>query len=154
MSELPFVFNADHREPQPFERFAELAAVAETTGRFDDVKLDSLNFAIIADWPSAIHEGGGEAFLLIDDRATPEQRETARNELHRLTQPTSSQRIEQTLSELREWAGSAAGDAPESTRPVTIEELQRIRVTEGWHFRYGGPAAGGAAAGHVEGEVY
>jgi len=35
-----------------------------------------------------------------------------------------------------------------------MEALQRVRGTEGWHFRYGGPAAGGAAAGHVEGEVY
>ena len=47
-------------------------------GRFDDVKLDSLNFAIVADWPAAIHEGGGEAFLLIDDRANSEQREALR----------------------------------------------------------------------------
>jgi len=37
---------------------------------------------------------------------------------------------------------------------LTIEKFQRIRVTEGWHFRYGGAAAGGAAAGHVEGEMY
>ncbi len=37
---------------------------------------------------------------------------------------------------------------------LKAEELHDFRVTEGWHFRYGGPAAGGAAAGHAEGEVY
>jgi peptidoglycan/xylan/chitin deacetylase (PgdA/CDA1 family) len=63
--------------------------------------------------------------------ATPEQRETARKELHRLTQPRSSQQIEQTLRALRTWAGSAAGDPPESTRPVTVEELQQIAATPG-----------------------
>jgi len=62
---------------------------------------------------------------------TPEQRETARKELHRLTQPSSSQQIEQTLRALRTWAGSAAGDPPESTRPVTVEELQQIAATPG-----------------------
>jgi peptidoglycan/xylan/chitin deacetylase (PgdA/CDA1 family) len=62
---------------------------------------------------------------------TPEQRETARKELHRLTQPSSSQQIEQTLRALRTWAGSVAGDPPESTRPVTVAELQQIAATPG-----------------------
>jgi hypothetical protein len=47
-------------------------------GNFDGVTLDSLNFAIMADWPAAIHEGGGEAILLIDERATAKQREALR----------------------------------------------------------------------------
>jgi hypothetical protein len=47
-------------------------------GRFEAVVLDSLSFAIMADWPGAIHEGGGEAILLIDDQANPEQREALR----------------------------------------------------------------------------
>lgn len=47
-------------------------------GEFDGVQLDSLNFAILADWPSAIHEGGGEAFLVVDDRGNAEQREALR----------------------------------------------------------------------------
>jgi peptidoglycan/xylan/chitin deacetylase (PgdA/CDA1 family) len=63
--------------------------------------------------------------------ATPEQRETARKELHRLTQPSSSQQIERTLAELRNWAGSSIGDPRDSTRPVTVEELQRIAAFPG-----------------------
>lgn len=47
-------------------------------GHFEGVILDSLNFAIMADWPAAIHEGGGEAILLIDDRADSDQREALR----------------------------------------------------------------------------
>ncbi|HVH63005.1 MAG TPA: DUF1326 domain-containing protein [Candidatus Dormibacteraeota bacterium] len=47
-------------------------------GHFNGTSLDSLNFAIFADWPGAIHQGGGEAILLIDDRANPEQREALR----------------------------------------------------------------------------
>jgi peptidoglycan/xylan/chitin deacetylase (PgdA/CDA1 family) len=62
---------------------------------------------------------------------TPDQRELARRELHRLVQPGSPQRIEQTLALLRDWAGGAAGEPPESTRPMTIDELGRIAGTRG-----------------------
>jgi tagatose 1,6-diphosphate aldolase len=34
------------------------------------------------------------------------------------------------------------------------EDLKRMRVTENWHFRYGGAGAGGTAAKAAEGEVY
>jgi hypothetical protein len=44
-------------------------------GRYDDVSLDSLAFSIFADWPGAIHEGGGRAVAFFDERAEPEQRE-------------------------------------------------------------------------------
>ena len=38
---------------------------------------------------------------------------------------------------------------------LDLNELHSIRVTEGWHFRYCGPAAlGGARAATSEGEVY
>jgi tagatose 1,6-diphosphate aldolase len=38
---------------------------------------------------------------------------------------------------------------------LKMEQLQSIRVTENWHFRYGGSAAaGGGPARAVEGEVY
>lgn len=47
-------------------------------GRFNDTSLDSLAFAIFADWPGAIHEGNGEAILLIDERADADQREALR----------------------------------------------------------------------------
>lgn len=45
-------------------------------GEHDEVRLDGLNFSMLADWPAAIHEGNGEALLLIDERADEPQRET------------------------------------------------------------------------------
>jgi hypothetical protein len=44
-------------------------------GRFDDVELDGLTLAVFADWPKAIHEGGGKAVALYDERADERQRE-------------------------------------------------------------------------------
>jgi hypothetical protein len=42
-------------------------------GRYDDVTLDGLSLAVFADWPAAIHEGGGRAVALVDDRADSAQ---------------------------------------------------------------------------------
>jgi hypothetical protein len=47
-------------------------------GRVDDVDIAGLNFAIMADWPGAIHEGGGKAILLVDERGDEQQREALR----------------------------------------------------------------------------
>jgi hypothetical protein len=44
-------------------------------GSFDEVRLDELNFSVYANWPGAIHEGNGEAVILVDERATDRQRE-------------------------------------------------------------------------------
>ena len=43
-------------------------------GHFGDVSLDGLNVVGVLRWPGAIHEGGGEALMIIDERATEEQR--------------------------------------------------------------------------------
>ena len=43
-------------------------------GTYGDVALDGLNWSVYAKWPGAIHEGKGEALLLIDDRADAKQR--------------------------------------------------------------------------------
>jgi len=42
-------------------------------GRFGDVDLAGVHFAASCKWPGAIHEGGGEALPILDDRMTPEQ---------------------------------------------------------------------------------
>ena len=42
-------------------------------GHVDDVRLDGLAVALFADWPGAIHEGGGRAAAYIDERANPAQ---------------------------------------------------------------------------------
>ena len=44
------------------------------SGRYGDTVLDGLGFSIFADWPGAIHEGGGRAVGFLDDRADDAQR--------------------------------------------------------------------------------
>ena len=43
-------------------------------GHVKDVSLDGLGLALFADWPGAIHEGGGRAAAYVDDRASDAQR--------------------------------------------------------------------------------
>ena len=43
-------------------------------GKFDDLSLDGLGLAFAAKWPKAIHEGNGTVCLLVDERASAEQR--------------------------------------------------------------------------------
>jgi hypothetical protein len=43
-------------------------------GTYDDVVLDGLSFSVYVNWPGAIHEGDGEAVILVDERADDEQR--------------------------------------------------------------------------------
>lgn len=45
-------------------------------GHLGDVSLDGLSFSMYAAWPKAIHDGDGEALMLIDERASQAQRET------------------------------------------------------------------------------
>jgi hypothetical protein len=45
------------------------------TGNHGDTRLDGLKFVGIFRWPGAIHEGKGEAAVVVDERATPAQRE-------------------------------------------------------------------------------
>jgi hypothetical protein len=44
-------------------------------GHFGDVRLDGLHWAGIFAWPGAIHEGHGQAQPIVDERASPEQRD-------------------------------------------------------------------------------
>jgi hypothetical protein len=43
-------------------------------GHFGDTKLDGLNAIAVLQWPGAIHEGGGKAFMIVDERADDAQR--------------------------------------------------------------------------------
>jgi hypothetical protein len=52
-----------------------VAAMEIETGQHGQTKLDGLRFIGIFRWPGAIHEGKGEAAVVIDERATPQQRE-------------------------------------------------------------------------------
>jgi hypothetical protein len=44
-------------------------------GYFGKVRLDGVRFAGMFAWPGAIHFGGGEAQPIVDERATPQQRD-------------------------------------------------------------------------------
>lgn len=44
-------------------------------GHHGDTRLDGLNIGIIASWPGAIHEGKGQVVPIVDERASPQQRE-------------------------------------------------------------------------------
>ncbi len=44
-------------------------------GHYGDVKLDGLNMVNTYGWPGAVHEGDGELQSIIDERASPAQRE-------------------------------------------------------------------------------
>jgi hypothetical protein len=46
-----------------------------TKGHFEDVKLDGLSFFAVTRFPGALHEGNGELQPIIDQRASPEQRD-------------------------------------------------------------------------------
>lgn len=66
----PCQFNA-----LPTDGTCEAAVVFEfDRGHHGDVKLDGLKSAFVAKWPGPVHEGNGEMQIIIDERATPEQR--------------------------------------------------------------------------------
>lgn len=44
-------------------------------GHYGHTSLDGLNFSIFAEWPGAIHDGGGKAVAFVDERADEAQRE-------------------------------------------------------------------------------
>lgn len=46
-----------------------------TNGFFEGTRLDGLSFFAVVSFPGALHEGNGELQPIIDERATPEQRE-------------------------------------------------------------------------------
>lgn len=46
-----------------------------TKGYFEQTRLDGLFFYVVVHFPGPLHEGNGEAQPIIDERATPEQRE-------------------------------------------------------------------------------
>jgi hypothetical protein len=51
-------------------------------GALGNVSVDGLAVALYADWPGAIHQGGGRAACYLDDRADETQREALSRMLH------------------------------------------------------------------------
>ncbi|WP_137700263.1 DUF1326 domain-containing protein [Marimonas lutisalis] len=59
----------------PSDGTCEAAAAFEIEdGHYGDIDLSGLRAAGIYKWPGAIHEGNGEMQLIIDEKASPEQR--------------------------------------------------------------------------------
>jgi hypothetical protein len=52
-----------------------MVAMRITKGHFEGTKLDGLVFAATVDFPGALHEGNGQMQPIIDERATPAQRQ-------------------------------------------------------------------------------
>ena len=52
-----------------------VAAIDIEEGKHDNTDLSGLRIGLIAAWPGAIHEGGGEVVPIVDERASDEQRE-------------------------------------------------------------------------------
>jgi hypothetical protein len=50
-------------------------AIEIEEGRHGDTRLGGLRIAAVVSWPGAIHEGNGEILPIVDERATPKQRE-------------------------------------------------------------------------------
>jgi hypothetical protein len=46
-----------------------------TDGHFGEVRLDGLSFCVLCDFPGPLHEGNGTIQAVIDERATPAQRD-------------------------------------------------------------------------------
>jgi hypothetical protein len=51
-----------------------LGALVVDKGRYGDVRLDGLKAINVFRWPGPIHEGGGEGYIIIDERADDAQR--------------------------------------------------------------------------------
>src|SRR6266498_107017 len=67
----PCQFNA-----LPTHGFCQAVAAMEIEKGFHGTtNLDGLKFVGIFRWPGPIHEGKGEAGVVVDERATPQQRE-------------------------------------------------------------------------------
>jgi len=50
-----------------------------TKGHFEGTRLDGLVFMVTVDFPGALHEGNGTIQPIIDERATPKQRQALSN---------------------------------------------------------------------------
>jgi hypothetical protein len=51
-------------------------------GRFNDISLDGIDWALLLYWPGEIAQGNGREQAIIDERADPAQREALRKILH------------------------------------------------------------------------
>lgn len=70
----PCQFNA----PSTHGHCEAIASAKIEEGYFNDTVLDGLSFVLLLYWPGEIAEGNGKEQLIIDEKATPDQREAIR----------------------------------------------------------------------------
>lgn len=68
----PCQFNA----PPTYGNCRALMVFQVDQGHHGDTRLDGLRFALIVSWPGPIHLGRGQAVPIVDERASPEQRDS------------------------------------------------------------------------------
>lgn len=52
-----------------------VAGMRIARGHFGSIRLDGLSFLVVVDFPGPLHEGNGTLQAIVDERATPEQRD-------------------------------------------------------------------------------
>jgi len=65
----------DFNAPPTQGRCEGLLGMRITRGHFESTRLDGLCFFVVVHFPAALHLGNGQAQPIIDERASPEQRE-------------------------------------------------------------------------------
>lgn len=65
----------DFNAPPTHGECKGLVGMRIVRGHFEDVRLDGLTFVVVVQFPGPLHEGNGQAQPIIDERASPAQRE-------------------------------------------------------------------------------
>lgn len=140
-------------------------------GHFGDVPLDGLRWGVLAAWPGPIHKGNGRLQVIVDDRATAEQRAAIEAVAHgketdpgtvvwavfasMVTEflPTLSSPIDMTIDYENRRASVRVRDVVEGTvgpilNPVTGKPNRaRVTLPAGFEFTEAEFASGTATAG-------
>jgi hypothetical protein len=143
-----------------------VAAFEFDSGRYGDVDLGGTKAALAVHWPGAIHEGNGTMQFIIDERASPEQRDAlykimtgedteematmwwvfsamAPTKLETLYKPLEFEMDMETRTGRIRVPGVFETDASPITNPVTgAEHRARINLPHGFEFRIAEMAKG------------
>ena len=136
------------------------------SGHHGDVDLGGTRAAMVVKWPGPIHEGNGTMQIVIDERATPEQRDAlyrimtgedtdemgtmwwvfsmmSPNKLETLYKPISFDMDMEARTGRIEVPGVVETEAGPITNPVTgAEHRARINLPHGFEFRVAEMAKG------------
>ena len=91
-----------------------IAAYQIDKGHFGDISLDGLTVVGVFQWPNAIHEGEGRAFLIVDERASEAQRSA-------LLSIFSGEHTEPGKTIWNVFAATFAEVLPPEFKPIEIE---------------------------------